>query len=90
MEEERSHSTIKQNPDEINKRGFKKSKSDLEDETQKNYRTIKVSGKNIKYILESFDEIKKKEEKISLQSFEIQTLVPFSIFFLLRVTSFID
>ena len=81
MEEERSHLTMKQNPDEINKRGLKKSKSDVEDDTQKKYRTINVSGKNIKYILESFDEIKKKEEKISMQSFEIQTLVLFFFFF---------
>ena len=81
MEEERSPSIQKMNKsqDEISQKKLKKSKSELDDETPiKNFRSIKVSSKNIKYILESFDEIKKKEEKISMQSFEISTLVIFA------------
>jgi len=58
-----------------NKNNLKKSKSEFEEDPHKQFRTIKVSNKNIQYILESFDEIKKKEEKISSQNFEISILV---------------
>ena len=63
---------------------LKKSKSEkqniLFDDPELPKRTIKVTNKDVQYILDSFEEVKKREEKISKQNFEISTLVFLFIF----------
>jgi len=64
----------------LHKKNLKKSKSDSLNQVKdginlKNSKTLKISNKNIQYILSSFDAMKDIEEKISLQNFELGTLV---------------
>ena len=64
----------------MHKKNLKKSKSDSLNQVKdginlKNSKTLKISNKNIQYILSSFDAMKDIEEKISLQNFELGTLV---------------
>lgn len=76
---------MKNKNEELNK---KNAKNQLEDkfsekkELAMSKNLFTVSNKDIYKILESYDDMKKQNEKISMQNFEIETRVFFFFFYL--------